>query len=121
MPKKLAFLLYSGLLLRGRSDVIERVITMTILELATLAAVWFLLSAAEVAVSDFYTESLRFDHVAGGMLFWLPNVLVSVLSHPGSYRIAKRMCTYPVRVSWPFLLETEIDWFSSGGSNHLFS
>lgn len=84
--------------------------TLAIPELAVLAAVKFLLYAAEWAALDYYAESLRLDHIRSGMFILLPPSLVNVLSRNGFNKFAELMRVNFVLAALEFHQMTEIDW-----------
>lgn len=109
------FFYYGGLYWRGESDDIRRIVTTAISEFGVSAGVQFSIYAAEGAVSDYFVGSLHLDHVANGMLFWLPNLLWNNIIQVGFYRGAERMRMDMVRVGMVFYRMAEVDWPSSGG------
>lgn len=58
-----------------------------------MAAVQFLLYAADGDVPNYYFGSLCYDHAGGKMLLWLLLSTVTVLIHVSSYKIAEQMRT----------------------------
>lgn len=77
----LHFLYYCSLFLRGGSDDVRDVLTLTISKFAVLAGNYYSLHAVEGAPPDYFVSSLYFDHVGVGMLFWLPTPIPTVLIH----------------------------------------
>lgn len=69
----------------------------------------FLLYAAELAATDYYVRSLRFDHVWSGRLFAFPSHFVEVLSNFGFYKTTERMRMDPVPVVLALHRMTEVD------------
>lgn len=97
-----------------------KTMALAISKLAILAGVHFVLHEA-VAEADCFVEFSLVNHVKGGMLFWLPSILVNILSHLGSSTVEERMHLYPVLVSLAFHSVTKFDWSLSGRSDDLVS
>lgn len=103
------------------SDDIRRESTVQISEFAVLSGIQFVLNAGEVAAPDHFVGLLSIAYIGDGVTFCLPTPIRIVLSHFGFYKVSKRMCMDLVLVTMRFSRVTDIDWFSSGGSDDLTS
>lgn len=85
------FTYYGALSFQGCSDNILWVITSALSNFEGLDSVYFLLTAANGAASDYYVGSLRFNHVGNGMCLSLASNVVNILSDFGFYQVSRKI------------------------------
>lgn len=112
---------YSGLILYGKDDDIQWVITLEISKPFILAVLQLKLYASEGSAPDYYVELLCFDHANVGMLCRLQSPLINVLSPLVLSETAEMIRMNPLLPALTFHWMTENDWSSWRDSDYLFA
>lgn len=71
---------FSGVEMRGFAADQTRIWTMVLTEYIFMSEEMFIVNTRDGVCATYYTGSLQFGHVSGGLLFWLPGKIADALA-----------------------------------------